>query len=356
MRFAAPWGKVVGSLALAAAILANCGRCSSANEPFALNWPSRVLGPARGSESPGVVSAVALDPAAMRAASAGDDHLVRVWDLTTTGGGKTLAGHTDWVRTLAWSPDGRLLASAGNDRRILLWDLESGRWRLLAEHPQAVAEIAFSRDGRRLAAAGFESSLRIYDAATGELTQTLACPCRDMRAIAYSPDGALLAGAGRSGRIRIWSMASGETVHEYAPHRQRIRDLLFAPSGQELISVSEDRTVHVHSLVEESASYSLPDCGARLMAAAMYGEGKLAAAGSDNRIHLWDLEGKRPMGQLAGHTGTVAALAAAEGVIVSGGFDTTIRVWTVQDNIAAAEGGPAARVSEATSPAGDERR
>ena len=33
----------------------------------------------------------------------------------------TLRGHTDWVNTLAWSPDGKCIASGGYDNTIQVW-------------------------------------------------------------------------------------------------------------------------------------------------------------------------------------------------------------------------------------------
>ena len=59
----------------------------------------------------------------------------------------------------------------------------------------------------------------------------------------------------------------------------------------------------------------------------LFGPGRLAAAGSDNRIHLWDLDGRREIGQLSGHSGSIAALASQAGLLISGGYDTTIRIW-----------------------------
>jgi WD40 repeat protein len=64
----------------------------------------------------------------------------------------------------------------------------------------------------------------------------------------------------------------------------------------------------------------------------------LATGGSDNLIHIWDLETRQPISRLIGHTGTVATLACdgSGTVLVSGGYDTTLRIWHVGGKGAAA--------------------
>ncbi len=59
----------------------------------------------------------------------------------------------------------------------------------------------------------------------------------------------------------------------------------------------------------------------------------LATAGSDNTIHLWNLSTRQQLGKLTGHTGSVAALAYQNGTLVSGGFDTQLRVWIVPQQV-----------------------
>jgi WD40 repeat protein len=39
---------------------------------------------------------------------------------------QTLEGHSDWVRSVAFSPDGQLLASGSDDKTIKLWDPTTG--------------------------------------------------------------------------------------------------------------------------------------------------------------------------------------------------------------------------------------
>jgi len=53
---------------------------------------------------------------------------------------------------------------------------------------------------------------------------------------------------------------------------------------------------------------------------------------------------KEEIGCLRGHTGSVAALECKDKVLVSAGYDTTVRVWDVGDQVAAGGGAGPGRV------------
>ncbi|MBN1396225.1 MAG: hypothetical protein JW959_14475, partial [Pirellulales bacterium] len=48
-------------------------------------------------------------------------------------------------------------------------------------------------------------------------------------------------------------------------------------------------------------------------------------------IHLWDLNQQHEVGRLKGHTGSITALVfdPASERLISGGFDTTVRLWNL---------------------------
>src|SRR5262245_40937296 len=78
----------------------------------------------------------------------------------------TLRGHTGNVYRTALSPDGRTLASPSVDNTVRLWDVESGRGLKTLEHQAHVVCVGWSPDDRTLAAGTYDK-VCLWDAATG---------------------------------------------------------------------------------------------------------------------------------------------------------------------------------------------
>lgn len=306
----------------------------------ASGWSSRVvqLPESNADGQRPVITAVTVHPNAQTVAIAGDDHVVYLWNLANQQFVQHLRGHRDWIRSLAYTPDGSRLISAGNDRRILSWDANEGNSRELVQLNVVVTTIAPSPDGQTLAALGFDRRLRLIDTTTGSTVHEWDCPCADMRALAWSPAGGELAAAGRNGKIREWDALTGRVNGDYAVHRQRIRALRYSPDGEYLVSGSEDRTLRIRDL-HAGEQFALSSGNAKVMAITFCGPGLLASGGSDNLIRIWDLRQQKEIAQLDGHTGSVAALAYQGEVLVSSGYDATLRIWTRNSNVAGGEGG-----------------
>jgi len=131
------------------------------------------------------------------------DATVRLWNSETFACEKTLKGHSDWVRSVAFSADGQKLLTASEDRSVRLWDLNTGdSVKTMQGHNQAVQCAAFSPDGALVATASDDVVARIWDTESGELRQTLSGHRKWVLTVAFSPDGQRCITASRDGQLR----------------------------------------------------------------------------------------------------------------------------------------------------------
>src|SRR5206468_1601760 len=107
---------------------------------------------------------------------------VKVWDAATGEERLTLAGHSNWVNSVAWNPDSTRLASASEDRTVKIWDAATGKVCLtLKGHTSQVDFVAWSRDGTRLAAACANHTIWYWDASPSYKREGLSGPLDSKR-------------------------------------------------------------------------------------------------------------------------------------------------------------------------------
>src|SRR5262249_54838492 len=119
-----------------------------------------------------------------------------------------------FVRSVAFSPDGRRLACA-HAMRVSLVDVEGGQELLRTPSGDRVFRVVFSPDGRRLATACEGQTVQVFDSAPGKGLDKLRVSGGELWGVAFSPVGRYLAtcsGYKGKGTIQIWD-ASAWDVH-----------------------------------------------------------------------------------------------------------------------------------------------
>ena len=130
----------------------------------------------------------------------------------------TLTGHTNYVSSIAFSPDGRTLVSGSWDETVCLWDAETGEQkRTLTGHTDSVYSVVFSPDGKTLASGSGDGTVRLWDAMTGEHKWTLTGHTNDVYGVAFSPDGRTLASGSWDETVRLWKISAPRSAFDSNP-------------------------------------------------------------------------------------------------------------------------------------------
>jgi WD40 repeat protein len=219
------------------------------------------------------VTTVAFSPDGRTLATGSDDHTLRLWNMTNparpTSLGAPLTGHTDHVRSVVFSPDGRTLASGGADRMVRLWNVADPAHPTplgppLTGHTDEVTTVVFSPDGRTLATGGHDQTVRLWNTTNPAHPIPLGPPLAGhtpwINSVVFSPDGRTLA-SGDTNTVRLWNVTDPAHPTPLGPpltgHTDDINGMVFSRDGHILASGGGDQTVRLWNVTDPAHPTSL---------------------------------------------------------------------------------------------------
>ncbi|MGJ8530054.1 nSTAND1 domain-containing NTPase [Maritalea sp.] len=162
-------------------------------------------------ESSTAITNLAAGPNNLMAIAAADGSIA-IRNMST---GDTLArriADDDPIKTLAFSPDGRIVAAGADSGKILLWSFREQSTRQLDKHFQAITKLFFSTDGTQLASLSHDKTTRIWNVTDGAQIATLPEQGGVPVSAAFSEDGFGLTTLTSEGEIAQWDSRTGREV------------------------------------------------------------------------------------------------------------------------------------------------
>lgn len=157
----------------------------------------------------------------------------------------TLRGHTDEVRAVLVTPDGRTLLSSAEDGRVLRWDLASGE--LLGElvgHDATVNAMSLTPAGDVLLTASDDATIGLWDAGDWTLLARLCGHTHYVRRALASDAGRIVSGSS-DGTIRVWDLATGDPLRVIEGHATAITAMALVDGGARVAAASTNNLLAV---------------------------------------------------------------------------------------------------------------
>jgi WD40 repeat protein len=158
------------------------------------------------------VNSVSLSPDGRQLASSSWDGTVRLWTVPEGVPGPVLQHSRFNVLDVAFSPvvGSNMLASSDLNGIVRLWNVSEINPQLVHElqgHSNWVMSVAFSPDGSQLVSGSDDKTVRLWSVASGKLLKTLHGHSGYVRSVAFHPNGKQVASESSFDKtVRLWTV------------------------------------------------------------------------------------------------------------------------------------------------------
>ena len=278
------------------------------------------------------VRSIALSANGKYLLSGSRDRTLKLWEVATGRLLRTFEGHSDGVESVTFSPDERFALSGGYDNTMKLWQVENGQLvRTFEGHTESVLSVAFSPDGRYVLSGSWDSTVRLWDVETGRGVRTFLGHTSGVLTVAFSPDGRYMLSGGDWGKVHLWEVATGRLIRTLEEKAGEIHSVVFSPDGRYAL-IAWDQVVNLHEVATGNFVNVVGDGGGLFVESVAFSPDGQYALGGDNSgfVQLWEVNGEKEV-LMEGHTsGVTSVVFTPDGkYALAGSNSPTIRMWEV---------------------------
>lgn len=283
------------------------------------------------------VAAVKRDDQQLASGDAGG--VVQLWNATDGAAMGQVYGHAGAVTSVDYDRSQPALWTGGADGTIKRWQLPLVPPRPSPGHTQEIRSVAATADGRWCLSGSMDQSVRVWDLMNGQMVRSLAeaAALGPIQVVAISADGMTAAAAGDAGVVQLWNLADGAARSKRTLGSGPILDLAFFADGKRFATVSQDQVLRIWSIAE--ATKELANDGAPYVTTATSADRKrFAVAGQSNgkpAVFVRDRDQGKLLATVVGHEAAITAVALnATGTrLITGSADKSVRVWNLEGGV-----------------------
>jgi WD40 repeat protein len=261
----------------------------------------------------------------------------------------TLAKQNRWVTSAAFIKDGSELVTAGGESLLYragdlkIWNVKGGtQVASLEGQPTIIWSLAATPDGQTLITSGYDGKIIFWNVAEKKPGQTIEKKGW-IRRVALSPDHKTLAAGMEDGNVILFEAQGGKELKTFKAHEAAVYDVEFSPDGASLATASTDKLAKLWDWKADmpAEKAKLEGHGDAVWAVCWLKDGRVASAGADRKIKVWNAEGKDEA-TLEGHKDWISDLALSPdgAALASASHDRTARLWDLKENKESAALGP----------------
>ena len=222
------------------------------------------------------------------------DKTVRIWDSTPKWNLQKKIGElqdsktlVDRVNSLSFSPDGKSLASGGGvpsrSGELKVWNIADGKLVCAntESHSDTISGISFSPDGKYIATAATDRFVKVFNMDGAVLERSFEGHTNHVLDVAWRADGFVLASGGADQVVKEWDFEKGNQKQTVKGHTKGVSSIAYMGTGEKLISSSGDQSVRI-------ANKPLPDAGTFIHSSSVSKDGTIiVAGGEDSILRVW---------------------------------------------------------------------
>ena len=244
----------------------------------------------------------------------------------------TFEGHTGWVHSMSFSPDGTTLASGDSGGTIKLWDVVTKEDITTIEDARSIGSVVFSPEGTILAT-GTYGVIKLWDVSTRANIATFEGHTDWVLSMSFSPDGTTLASGSWDRTVKLWDVSTRVNIATFEGHTGGVYSVSFSPDGTILASGSADGTILLWDVsIDEQIAILEGHTGEVYSVSFSPDETMLASGSVDGTILLWDVSTRANIATFEGHRSRVESVVFSPdgAILASGSGDRTIKLWDVE--------------------------